>query len=155
MSLETETEKTRKTGDSGSPGPNVQQAVPFFMVSNLEASLRFYIDGLGFAMTNKWIDEGKLRWCWLELGGAALMLQEYHPNRIPSGKRGEGVSICFQCKDALAVYHQAIARSLQPKTPFVGNAMWVTILADPDGYKLDFESPTDAPEESIYTPSPS
>jgi hypothetical protein len=25
--------------------------------------------------------------------------------------------------------------------------MWVTILSDPDGYKLDFESPTDAPEE--------
>jgi hypothetical protein len=28
--------------------------------------------------------------------------------------------------------------------------MWVVILTDPDGYKLDFESPTDAPEESIY-----
>lgn len=25
--------------------------------------------------------------------------------------------------------------------------MWVTILSDPDGYKLDFESSTDAPEE--------
>lgn len=25
-------------------------------------------------MTNKWIDEGKLRWCWLALGAAALML---------------------------------------------------------------------------------
>jgi hypothetical protein len=28
--------------------------------------------------------------------------------------------------------------------------MWVTILTDPDGYKLDFESPTDTPEESVY-----
>jgi hypothetical protein len=34
--------------------------------------------------------------------------------------------------------------------------MWVTILSDPDGYTLDFESPTDLPEETIYsTPSPS
>ena len=41
--------------------PNVKQAVPFFMVSNMEASLRFYIDGLGFRMVNKWIDEGKPR----------------------------------------------------------------------------------------------
>jgi len=26
--------------------------------------------------------------------------------------------------------------------------MWVTSTVDPDGYKLDFESPTDAPEET-------
>jgi lactoylglutathione lyase len=131
--------------------PNVKQAVPFFRVANIEASLRFYIDGLGFAMKKRWIDEGKLRWCWLELGGAALMLQEHRPT-APTSKVGEGVSICFQCSDALAIYHDATSRGIQAQLPFVGNAMWVTLFSDPDGYKLDFESPTDAPEESIYTP---
>ncbi len=29
---------------------NVEQAVPFFAVSDMDASLRFYIDGLGFEM---------------------------------------------------------------------------------------------------------
>jgi hypothetical protein len=29
--------------------------------------------------------------------------------------------------------------------------MWVTILTDPDGYKLDFESPTNVPEETVYS----
>ena len=134
------------------PEPNVQQVVPFLWVKNIEASRHLYVEGLGFTMTKNWIDNGKLQWCWLELGGAALMLQQYHPNKIPPGKLGEGVSICFQCKDALAIYDQAISRGLQPKTPFVGNAMWVTVLSDPDGYTLDFESPTEAPEESIYTP---
>jgi hypothetical protein len=70
------------------------------------------------------------------------MLHEYRPNKIPPGKLGEGGSICFQCKDALAIYHEAISRGLEPKTPFVGNAMWVTILSDPVGYTLDFETPT-------------
>jgi hypothetical protein len=28
--------------------------------------------------------------------------------------------------------------------------MWVVVFTDPDGYKLDFESPTDAPEETEY-----
>ncbi len=28
--------------------------------------------------------------------------------------------------------------------------MWVAALRDPDGYKLDFESPTGAAEESVY-----
>jgi catechol 2,3-dioxygenase-like lactoylglutathione lyase family enzyme len=133
---------------------NVEQAVPFFAVSNMEQSLRFYMDGLGFQMKRKWIDEGKLSWCWLELGKAALMLQEFrekgHDSWRPAAKVGVGVSICFQCRDALAIYHQAIERGLQPKRPFVGNRMWVVVFTDPDGYKLDFESPTDAPEDTEY-----
>lgn len=134
--------------------PNVKQAVPFFAVLNMEASLRFYMDGLGFEMSNKWIDEGKLRWCWLERGGAALMLQEFkkegHDTWVPEGKVGVGVSICFICADALAIYHQALARGLQASLPFVGNGMWVTSLSDPDGYRLDFESYTDVPEGTKY-----
>ena len=133
------------------PSPNVQQAVPFLMVSNMERSLRFYIEGLGFTRTRQWIVDGKIRWCWLEIGHAALMLQEYRPGRAPTTKLGEGVSVCFQCRDALAIYHEARTRGLDPRTPFVGNSMWVTIICDPDGYKLDFESPTDAPEESVYS----
>jgi len=132
--------------------PNVQQAVPFFMVSNIEASLRFYIDGLGFQRTNQWIVDNKIRWCWLQLGGAALMLQEYRSDSsLHTAKLGEGVSVCFQCKDALAIYHETLARGLKPKTPFVGNGLWVTAFTDPDGYKLDFESPTTVPEETVYS----
>ena len=54
--------------------PNVEQAVPFFWVRDLERSVRFYVDGLGFTVTKQWVDDGKPRWCWLELGNAALML---------------------------------------------------------------------------------
>jgi len=135
--------------------PNVQQVVPFFMISSMEKSLNFYLDGLGFVMTRKWIDEGRLRWCSLELGNAALMLQEYgppHPGHEgpPADKKGVGVSICFQCRDALAIYHEITSRGIKARRPFVGNSMWVTSVVDPDGYKLDFESVTDAPEESVY-----
>ena len=132
------------------PEPNVQQAVPFLMVTDMETSLHFYVEGLRFKKTKQWIDQGKLRWCWLQLGHAAIMLQEYQPSRAPAIKLGEGVSICFQCKDVLAIYHDAIAHDLKPQRPFVGNGMWVTVLTDPDGYKLDFESPTDVPEDTEY-----
>jgi len=130
--------------------PNVRQAVPFLMVTDMEASLRFYTQGLGFTMTRSWTPQGKIRWCWLELGGAALMLQEFGLAPDSTERLGTGVSVCFQCHDALALFHSFRANGLQPKQPFVGNAMWVVILTDPDGYKLDFESPTDAPEESLY-----
>jgi catechol 2,3-dioxygenase-like lactoylglutathione lyase family enzyme len=146
------TQPTTENGELTTTTANVQQAVPFFMVSNIEASLRFYVDGLGFRRTKKWIVDGKIRWCWLEIGRVAIMLQEYGTDSpLTTAKLGEGVSVCFQCKDALAIYHETVARGLKPKTPFVGNNMWVTILTDPDGYKLDFESPTDVPEETEYT----
>lgn len=136
---------------------NVKQAVPFFGVSNMEASLRFYVDGLDFQMTNRWVDEGKLRWCWLEIGEAALMLQEFrkegHDSWKPSGKVGEGVNICFMCEDALEIYHEATARGIKVRqTPYVGNRLWVVSFSDPDGYRIDFESPTNLPEETEYSP---
>lgn len=36
---------------------NVKQAVPFFGVTNMEASLRFYVDGLGFKMKRSWVPD--------------------------------------------------------------------------------------------------
>jgi len=137
---------------------NVRQAVPFFGVSDIDTSLRFYIHGLGFEMTHKWLVDGKVRWCWLQNGGAALMLQEFaregHGSRAPQEKLGAGVSICFICKDALAIYRDVTARGIQASRPFVGNAMWVTSMSDPDGYRIEFESPTDVPEETEYSEEP-
>lgn len=134
--------------------PNIRQAVPFFKVANIEESVSYYVDGLGFAMTRKWIDEGKLRWCWLEIGSAALMLQEFwrtgpHTN-VPEEKLGVGVSICFICADALALYREFTSRGIQATRPFVGNGMWVTSVSDPDGYLLEFESVTDVAEETVW-----
>jgi len=135
--------------------PNVQQAVPFFNVTDIEASLRFYVDGLGFAMTMQWAPEGRVRWCWLQLGEAAVMLQEYwregRPAGAPAGPLGQGVSVCFMCTDALAIYHEVTSRGISAARPFVGNGLWVTSVQDPDGYRLEFESPTDVPEETEYT----
>lgn len=134
---------------------NVKQAVPFFAVSNIEDSIRYYVDGLGFELTSHWIDDGKLRWCWLQHGDAALMLQEYrtkgHGAWVPSGKLGEGVTICFMCEDALAIYRAVKSRGIQTSRPFVGNGMWVTSLSDRDGYRIDFESLTDVPEETVLS----
>jgi lactoylglutathione lyase len=146
---------------------NVRQAVPFFGVRNMDASLKFYTEGLGFKMKYSWIPDraednpdGRIRWCWLELGEAALMLQEFRKHgehniylegqitTIPE-ELGIGVSINFQCADSLALYREFKSRGIQiAKKPFVGNGLWCVNVVDPDGYKLWFNGPTDAPEES-------
>jgi len=141
-------------------GANVKQPVPFFGVTNMEASLRFYVEGLGFTMKRWWIPDeadgqhdyrpdGRIRWCWLELGEAAIMLQEFLPGRQPKEPVGTGVNICFQCENALALYREFKSRGIQTRNrPSVGNRLWVVPVTDPDGYRMEFSSPTDAPEET-------
>jgi lactoylglutathione lyase len=81
----------------------VTQAAPFLNVTNIEDSLRFYLDGLGFALTNHWSPEGRIRWCWIEPDRVAVMPQEYWRDGrqagAPEGPLGQGVSICLVCED--------------------------------------------------------
>ena len=133
---------------------NVKEAVPFFAVANMEESIRCYVDGLGFEMSDKWFDDGQLRWCRLRKGSANLMLQEFrtegHDSWVPEGKVGEGVSIYFMCEDALEIYREIKSRGIEASKPTVSNGDWHTSLLDPDGYSIHFESDTDEPEGSEY-----
>jgi lactoylglutathione lyase len=123
---------------------NVQQAVPFLRVTNMAASVHFY-EQLGFAITRRWEPAGSLRWCWLEHGAASLMLQDARLE----GTLGVGVSICFMCTDAIAIHDDVAARGVAPaEDPCVGNGLWVVSYRDPDGYRIDFESPTTVAEET-------
>jgi lactoylglutathione lyase len=133
--------------------PNIRQAVPFFMVRDIDASLEFYVEKLSFKLTNQWSPRGKIEWCWLQREGVSLMLQGPYKrdNPKPETPQGQGVSITFQCEDAPALYHEFTAKGVEIKEPFVGNNMWVVVFKDPDGYKLDFESPTDVEEETKYS----
>ena len=125
------------------PEANVQQVVPFLGVTNMAASLKFYVDGLGFKMTHKWEPEGSIRWCSLQLGGATIMLQERKPEMAAEGKLGVGTMPHFICRDALALYREVTSRGLSPEhEPFVANHMWFFTLQDPDGYRVAFESAT-------------
>ena len=140
---------------SPKPNENLKQVVPFLWVTNMERSLRFYLDGLGFTIKHKWEPEGRIRWCWLTRGGASIMLQEYvkegHGGQRPEGVLGQGMSICFQCEDAVVLYREFRSRGIDAAEPFVGNNMWVACISDPDGYKFAFESPTDVPEETTLS----
>jgi lactoylglutathione lyase len=84
--------------------------------------------------------------------GRSTDLQEFpktgHDSWRAKGPVGEGVTLCFTCKDALAIYRDLKSRGIQASEPQVGNSMWVTSLSDPDGYRIDFESATDTPEDT-------
>ena len=134
--------------------PNLEQAVPFFMVTDMQVAMAFYVEGLAFQLQRKWTPNGVIEWCMLERDGVRLMLQALQSGRrdawLAQGAVGRGVTIYVFCKDALAIYREARAKGLSPERPVVGNGMWVTDFVDPDGYRVSFESPTDTAEETIY-----
>jgi hypothetical protein len=134
---------------------DVKQVVPFLMARVIQTSIDFYIKGIGFEIKNKWIDKGRIRWCWPQVGGAALMLQEYpadeHHISTSAENPGDGVRIYFIGRDGLTIYKDVILKGLSVSEPFVGNNMCVTGLTDPADYNIFFESPTAVEEETKYS----
>jgi glyoxylase I family protein len=120
----------------------VQDVVPLLFVEDIERSLAFYRDQLGFAIADKWEPQGKIAWCRLVRGGAALMLQQACDEDGPAAGRGRGVGFFFQCDNADAIHIELCASGLlldPPTTAFYG--MKQLFFKDPDGYELCFQSP--------------
>jgi lactoylglutathione lyase len=135
---------------------DVQVGIALNMVTNMTRSLAFWIDGLGFARKNQWVVDGQVRWCRLERGTAAIMLQEMgaaQAAKLAGQTFGLGVQIYFQSADAVALYREFRARGIEVSEPQVGNGNWEIFLRDPDGYKVAFCSRTDVPEETKLSES--
>ena len=54
----------------------LKQTVPLLFVTDIDQSVKFYCEGIGFSIKSKWEPKGELADCWLEQGGASLMLQK-------------------------------------------------------------------------------
>ncbi|MDF7826650.1 VOC family protein [Pontiellaceae bacterium B12227] len=115
---------------------------PLLLVSDIRKSVAFYQEKLGFELQNTWEPNGRLTWCRIAFEGAALMLQQDCPEDLLPHARGTGVTFYIICSDAPAVYRTISGHGVQatePSTEFYG--MIQTHLADPDGYRICFESP--------------
>jgi len=114
---------------------------PLLYVTDIDRSVAFYCNQLGFALTESWRPHDKLCWCRLERGGAALMLQLACDEDGPASERGRGVVFYFLCVDANAIHAEFTAAGLPLKPPEVAfygmNQLSVT---DPDGYSLCFQN---------------
>lgn len=119
----------------------VRQLWPLLFVQDIERSVRFYRDQLGFSLVNRADAHAKMFWCRLERGGASIMLQQAEDEDGPAEGRGRGVAFYFVCDDADAMYRELTSRGLQlepPKVAYYG--MKQLFVPEPDGYSICFES---------------
>jgi len=133
---------------------DIRGVCPYFEVYDMPASLRFYIDQLGFTLVDHAPHRGgddpyRYHWCWLRLGAADLMLNtvyesdEERPTREEHLRRRGHRDAClyFGCPDVDAAYAELTARGVvigqPPKVAPYG--MKQMYFKDPDGFGLCFQ----------------
>lgn len=121
---------------------SVRELVPLLFVEDIDDSIAFYTDKLGFEIRMNWEPEEKIMWCQLERGSAALMLQPACSDEDGSREeRIKGVGFFFLCNDAQVMFEEFSANGLKlepPRVAFYG--MNQLFLKDPDGYELCFQN---------------
>jgi len=122
----------------------VRQVWPLLTVQDVERSVEFYRNRLGFTVVGRAASGNKLFWCRVERGGASIMLQQSQDEDGAAAGRGRGVSLYFLCDDADSLHAELSARGLQLKLPSLAPyGMRQLFVPEPDGYSICFESPTE------------
>jgi catechol 2,3-dioxygenase-like lactoylglutathione lyase family enzyme len=120
---------------------------PSFTVNDLDRSVRFYTDVLGFILGDRWEDKGVLKGVMLKAGACGLGLSQDDWSKGRDRRKGEGMSIWLrtaQDLDAIAGRIRSGGGSFEgPKTESWGGRSLSVV--DPDGFRLTlYEEPPDS-----------
>jgi uncharacterized glyoxalase superfamily protein PhnB len=113
---------------------------PSLTVNDLERSLRFYADVLGFFVGERWIDSGVLRGAMLKAGSCQLGLSQDDWSKGRDRKKGEGMSLWLktaQSLDALAARIKSSGSVADGPTQESWGGRSLSVY-DPDGFRLRF-----------------
>ncbi len=115
------------------------EASPSFTVNDLDKSLAWYRNILGFVVEERWEQDGTLMGVSLQAGGVTFMIGQDDWKKGRNRKKGEGFRLyctTTQDVDALAKEIQARGGKLDSEPR---DQPWGTrdfSLTDPDGFKI-------------------
>ena len=123
---------------------SLSDVAPGFTANDLEKSLAWYRDVLGFAVEERWEKDGKLAGVQLRAGKAVFMIGQDDWQKGRDRKKGEGFRIYLETAqdvDAIAKRIESAGGTLdqQPKDQPWG--MRDISMTDPDGFKLTIGKP--------------
>jgi catechol 2,3-dioxygenase-like lactoylglutathione lyase family enzyme len=121
-------------------------AVPLLQVFDMQTSLKFYCDVLGFQIVDKTDHDW---WAMIRLGDATLMLNtayeagERPPSAHPERVRGHGdVSLYFEFLDLDGLHAHLRSQGYEVNPPVkTSYGLMQMSVRDPDGYELCFTAP--------------
>jgi catechol 2,3-dioxygenase-like lactoylglutathione lyase family enzyme len=131
-------------------------ARPVLHVIDVETSLRFYVDLLGFTSPWRYEEDGRIRVAQAERDGCALILSDQWPGKVGKGLIFISLNVEPATPDAATAALDAIRAEFEAKGVAVKDGAWgyrLLVVDDPDGNQLFFNYPNEAggPQTSDLT----
>ena len=122
-------------------------ARPVLHVKEVEASLRFYVDQLGFSSPWRYEEDGRVHVAQVDRQGCALILADTWPEKIGKALMFISLNPEQQTREAAIAALHALRAELQAKGVSVKEGSWgyrLLVVDDPDGNQLFFNYPSES-----------
>src|ERR1700756_144579 len=122
-------------------------ARPVLHVSDVAASLRFYVSQLGFTCPWRYDEEGRVFVAQVDRQGCALILSDQWPEKIGKGLMFISVNVEPLTPAAASTALDELRAELEAKGVTVKDGSWgyrLLVVDDPDGNQLFFNYPNQA-----------
>ena len=119
-------------------------ARPVLHVTDVEASLRFYVNRLGFSSPWRYDDDGKVYVAQVDRQGCALILADTWPEKIGKGLMFISLNAQPETHGAAVAALDALRAELEARGAPVKEGWWgyrLLVVDDPDGNQLFFNYP--------------
>ena len=119
-------------------------ARPVLHVTDVEASLRFYVDRLGFTSPWRYDVDGRASVAQVDRQGCALILADHWPEKV--GKGLMFISLNAE-REAQIVALDSLRAELEANGVSVKEGSWgyrLLVVDDPDGNQLFFNYPNES-----------
>ena len=118
--------------------------MPTLTVNDLSKSLKFYTEGLGFAIGEDFNEDGEVKGAMLNAGGAMLGISQDDFAKGKDRVKGLGMRLYLETDqniEALAARAKAAGITLnEGPAPLAWGPMGFTVT-DPDGFKMTISNP--------------
>jgi len=125
-------------------------ARPVLHVTDVEASLRFYVDRLGFTSPWRYEEDGRAHVAQVDRQGCALILADTWPEKIGKGLMFISLNVERETREATReaaiAAVDALRAELEAKGVSVKKGSWgyrLLVVDDPDGNQLFFNYPAE------------
>jgi uncharacterized glyoxalase superfamily protein PhnB len=127
-------------------------ARPILHVADVEASLRFYVDQLGFTSPWSYDQDGRVFVAQVERQGCALILADQWPKKIGNGLMFISLNVEPETPQAATAALDALRAELESRGAPVKDGWWgyrLLVVDDPDGNQLYFNYPKETASGKI------
>ncbi len=115
-------------------------------VTEVEASLRFYVDRLGFTSPWRYEEDGRARVAQVDRQGCAIILSDQWPAKVGKGLIFISMNVEEETLEAQVAALDALRVELEARGVTVKDGSWgyrLLVVDDPDGNQLFFNYPNE------------